>query len=197
MSGSRRGPAAVIVAALITAFGAILAAVITMSGGQGNGGAAEAGPTGVEPTPPGSSGTTEPQQAVMLADLQPVDGETLISTEPLSVNGVERTRPISFDLGCFEKPQAVTYQLGREYGRFDAVVGQSDASTEEDPVLFEVVVDGVTLFSSELGVGVQEPVGIDLSSAPEQGFRMTIQVDGTTDCDEDQVAAWIDATLTP
>jgi len=26
---------------------------------------------------------------------------------------------------------------------------------------------------------------------------MTIKVDGTTDCDEDQVAAWIDATLTP
>jgi hypothetical protein len=57
--------------------------------------------------------------------------------------------------------------------------------------------DGVTLFSSKLGVAVQEPVGIDLSSAPEQGFRMTIKVDGTTDCDEDQVAAWIDATLTP
>ena len=121
------GPTAVIVVALITAFGAILAAVITMSGGQGNGGAPEAGPTGVEPTPPGSSGTAEPQQAVMLADLQPVDGETLISTEPLSVNGMARTRPISFDLGCFEKPQAVTYQLGREYGRFDAVIGQSDA----------------------------------------------------------------------
>ncbi len=132
----------------------------------------------------------------MLADLAPIDGEALISTEPLSVNGVTRTRPISFDLGCYEKPQAVTYQLGRQYGRFDAVVGQGDASTEEDPVLFEVIVDGVALFSSELGIAVQEPVGIDLSDAPEQGFRMTIQLDGTTDCDEDQVAVWIDAVLT-
>lgn len=196
MSGSRGAATAVIVAALITAIGGIVAAVIMMSGGQGDGDAPEAGSAGAGPTTPVPSGTAETPQAVMLADLRPIEGEALISTEPLSVNGVARTRPISFDLGCYEKPQAVTYQLDRQHGRFDAVVGQSDASTEEDPVLFEVIVDGVTLFSSELGIAVQKPVGIDLSDAPEQGFRMTIQVDGTTDCNEHQVAVWIDAVLT-
>ncbi len=184
-----------IVAALITAAGGIVAALIMMSGGQGDGDAVER-PAGAGPTPRAPLGTAGSRQAVMLADLAPIDGEALISTEPLSVNGVTPTRSISFDLGCYEKPQAVTYQLGRQYGRFDAVVGQGDASTEEDPVLFEVIVDGVALFSSELGIAVQEPVGIDLSDAPEQGFRMTIQLDGTTDCDEDQVAVWIDAVLT-
>ncbi|MGH3787924.1 MAG: NPCBM/NEW2 domain-containing protein [Pseudonocardiaceae bacterium] len=132
-----------------------------------------------------------------LADLKPIEGEALIDTAPQTVNGVERTRPIALELGCFEDPQAVTYQLGRQYSRFEAVVGQNDSSTENDPVLFEVIVDGVTLFSSELGLGKEAPVSVDLGSAPQQGFRLTIQAGGHRDCNKKQVAVWSNARLVP
>lgn len=47
-----------------------------------------------------------------------------IDTAPRTVNGIERNRPIALELGCYEDPQAVTYQLGRRHSRFEAVVAK-------------------------------------------------------------------------
>lgn len=179
------GAVAAIVVAVIGAVGLIGAALITTFGDDR------------APDPPTSPPTPPPSIERALADLSAVEGGPLIDTSPQTVNGTERTRPIVFELGCFEGPQMVTYQLGRQYARFTAVVGQSDLSTEEDPVLFEVVVDDVTLFSEEVGIGEEEPVEIDLGAAPDGGVSMTIQVSGNKNCDAQQIAVWSGAVLQP
>lgn len=187
------GTAVALAIAIIAALATLGAAMITTYGGDSG----SVGP-GQPPPETGNSTTTQrPPSGQPLVDLDPVDGKALIDTSPRTVNGVERSRPVAFELGCYESPQAVTYQLGRQYSRFEAVVGQSDGSTEEDPVLFEVFADDVALFSSEVGIGEELPVGIDLAAAPQQGFRMTIQVSGHKNCDEEQVAVWSEAVLLP
>ncbi|MGH3903472.1 MAG: NPCBM/NEW2 domain-containing protein [Pseudonocardiaceae bacterium] len=202
MTAKRNGAVVALVGAVIVALGTVAAAVITTYGdGTETGGTPQ---PSVTTSPPVGTASAEPSVTRVpltpghaLADLEPIEGEALIETVPQTMNGVERTRPIALELGCFEEPRAVTYHLGRQYSRFEAVVGQSDSSTEKDPVLFEVVVDEVTLFSSELGFGEEASVGVDLGSAPQQGFRLTIQVDGHTDCNEKQVAVWSDARVVP
>ncbi|MQA13398.1 MAG: hypothetical protein GEV09_04265 [Pseudonocardiaceae bacterium] len=208
MSSSKHTSTVAVVAALIATLGGVVAAVviaavvITGSDEPDGGGAAvvasalqaasQAGPTPPGRVLPGAAGG---QPTVMLADLEPIDGEKLISTAPVSMNGVTRHRPVSLVLGCHESSFDVTYLLDRQFERFDAMVGQGDTSTDEDPVVFEVVVDGETRYSSEVGLAAQEPVSVDLSTAGQRGSRMTIRVSGATDCDERQVAVWCDAML--
>jgi hypothetical protein len=88
----------------------------------------------------------------------------------------------------------VTYRLDGKYRRFRATLGIDDAAAGQGSVTFEVLVDGTSVFRSDVLTGTSPAVAlerIDLAGAK----LLTLRVDYATDADIGDHADWCDALL--
>ena len=97
-----------------------------------------------------------------------------------------------------EESGSLDYDLGRRFGAFEAVIGQRDDSElTTERVEWRVFVDGVQVFSRELGFGEKERVRIGVPNA----LRLRLEVVRLTNDEDnwsyDALAAWANPRLLP
>jgi len=112
-----------------------------------------------------------------------------VSGGPLQVRGVE----YATGLGVHSRSE-LTWKLDGKFRRFQATVGIDDSSQGKGSVVFRVLVDGKSAFTSKPVTGIQEPLAIppvDLTRAKS----LTLIVDFGADADILDHADWCNACL--
>jgi hypothetical protein len=125
---------------------------------------------------------------VFLSDIDRVASTNGWSAYPnVRIDGVEYVnglRSASID-DCSQSVREAEYSIDRRYQTLSAVVGLSDDSASNGPVLVEMVGDGAVIWSGVVQVGIAEEVAIDVSGVLRVKLVATRQfddLDGTSTC---------------
>jgi hypothetical protein len=89
-------------------------------------------------------------------------------------------------------PSSLTYALGGAYSRFQSFIGIDDAAGQQGSVIFSVVADGTTVYTSPLLTRASAVQFIDLSVTGVQYLRLVANPSGDAGWDW---ADWADAKL--
>jgi serine/threonine protein kinase len=137
-----------------------------------------------------SPSPNRPPQAgdVFLSDVDRVASTNGWSAYPnVRIDGVEYVnglRSSAID-DCSQSVRDAEYSIDRRYQTLSAVVGLSDDSASNGPVLVEMVGDGAVIWSGVVQVGIAEEVAIDVSGVLRVRLVATRQfddLDGTSTC---------------
>lgn len=85
------------------------------------------------------------------------------------------------------------YVIGKDYQRFESMVGVDDFSTRDSPIYFSVVGDGKTIYERRVYPGTPVSIAVPVSGV----IRLTLKIeidDYESDCDE-TLAIWAKARL--
>jgi hypothetical protein len=96
-----------------------------------------------------------------LMELREVEG-SVSQRGTMTVDGEVYTRSVAHALGRWSERRMAGFDLGRNFRRFDAVIGLGDAAPSDALARIEIFADGRTLFDATLGLGEIEEVSLDV-----------------------------------
>ena len=125
----------------------------------------EAPSRGPSPTPTQEVPATP--QSVYIADLDPVDvyddGAYSYDEGMVGINGESYPRSV-FDIDLYNRT-SLTYDLGRDYRRFESTAGVLDSAKSGTRVRVEAYVDEVLVYSADTSIGAPAVLSLDVSNA--------------------------------
>lgn len=170
---SRRPVTARIIPAL--AAGCTLALIVSACGGgstskatSGSGvtprPSADSPPAPPSPTPdqsPSASTASPAGASQYLANLNPVAGSGSTFTGSEEVNGQTYANSVFLDVN--PGPANVSYNLGRQWSHFQATLGLSDDSPENEQIQFQILADQRTIYSHVFELGQSQQINLDVA----------------------------------
>lgn len=118
--------------------------------------------SGPSPSPAPSSPTTA-AEPIYIEDFDVTStSDPYDSRDTASINGTDYPHSQGARFCSGDTDRKWEYNLGRRYAQFHAVVGLDDRSASETVVRYEVVGDGRTLYSQDVGFGTSMPVDVSV-----------------------------------
>lgn len=129
-----------------------------------------------------------------LADLDAVNGDTTASYDRgvATISGQSYAHSVTATPSRYDlRPQAVAYDLGRRYLRFQGTVGLTDRSPSDAQIKVEVLGDGRPLFAQTITLGQAVPIDVDVTNV----LRLQIVATNLKSPSGNPYIAWGDARL--
>jgi len=136
------------------------------SAGSGSGPAAP----GSGAAPPGSGSPPTQASSQLLDGLTPVAGG--MDSGNVEVNGKFYADSIYL---YPSPPGSVSYNLGRQWRRFQATVGLSDNSLENVKVRFQIFADGRSIYDHIFTLGQSQQINLDVSNVLRLDLTATLE----------------------
>jgi hypothetical protein len=143
--------------------------------------------------PSNSTALSSAPEASWLADMTAVDGGGNWEHGARTVNAKRYERSVvgSTCSGNFGTDDHEAFNIGRQFGRFQATNGIADDAPTDAATRFTVIVDNKEIFRRDLRLGEQAEVDVPVAN----GLRLVLRVEriGLTECNS--AAVWGDAAL--
>ncbi|CNE82422.1 NPCBM/NEW2 domain [Mycobacterium tuberculosis] len=195
-----------VIAALITAIGAVTAAVVQVvipmldddSGGKASAGSSAPAnppvtpPPVSPPAPEASAGETQ-----YLSEMEPTSPNTSPREDSVTLNGQTYTNSLTLRVGGCKEKATVTYALNREWRSFHTVVGVTSDSQPDTEIYYKFFVDNRQIGAErKTSKFKSETVDFDISNVQELEMRMAFVKGDMGICSNAGRAAWGEASVT-